>query len=120
MSLVVKAKVKEVIKDCNTASDFVDAVSGMLEKILADAVVRAKDNGRRTVMGRDVAFAFCPDLGTPKENIIVKSKIKELVGDCNVAGDLADMLNKVGIKLILFAEKRALDNSRKTVMAKDL
>lgn len=119
MSLVVKAKIKEVIKDCNIASDFVDAVSEMLGKLLTDAVARAKDNGRRTVMGRDVAFAFA-GLAIPKENIIVKSKIKELVGDCNVAGDLADILNKVGVYMILLAEKRALDNSRKTVMAKDL
>jgi len=53
------------------------------------------------------------------EMIVVKSKIKELAGDCNVAGDFAEALNKVAVKLVKNAAKRAEANGRKTVQAKD-
>ncbi len=54
------------------------------------------------------------------EMLIVKSKIKELVKDCNVAGDFADGLNEVVIELVKKAEKRAVDNGRKTLQVRDL
>jgi histone H3/H4 len=52
--------------------------------------------------------------------IIVKAKIKEIAGDYNVAGDVAEALNKKTEQLIKDACERAKANNRKTVMAKDL
>jgi len=52
--------------------------------------------------------------------IIVKSKIKEVVGNCNVAGDFSEKLNEIAVKLTKDAEKRAQANSRKTVQGKDV
>jgi histone H3/H4 len=52
--------------------------------------------------------------------VIVKAKIKENVGDANVASDFIDALDAEVKVLIRKAVKRAEGNSRKTVMAKDL
>ena len=53
------------------------------------------------------------------ETIVVKSKVKEVAGDCNVAGDFADALNGVAVELVKQAAKRAEANGRKTVQGKD-
>ncbi len=52
--------------------------------------------------------------------LIVKAKIKDAAGSYNVAGDLAEALNKKVEQLIKDAVVRAESNGRKTVMAKDL
>lgn len=54
------------------------------------------------------------------EMIVVKSKIKELAGDCNVAGDFAEALNEVAVELVKKAGARAEANGRKTMQAKDV
>lgn len=51
---------------------------------------------------------------------IVKSKIKELVGEINVGGDFADALDAKVESLIKEAVKRAEANGRRTIMAKDI
>ncbi len=51
---------------------------------------------------------------------IVKSKIKELVGEVNVGGDFADALDAKVEQLIKDSVKRAEANGRRTIMAKDL
>ena len=53
-------------------------------------------------------------------SVIVKSKIKELTGEHNVAGDFAAALEGKVEALVRDAVKRAEGNGRKTVMAKDL
>ena len=52
--------------------------------------------------------------------LIVKAKIKEVAGEFNVAGDLAEALNTKAEQLIKDACERAKANNRRTVMAKDL
>ena len=52
--------------------------------------------------------------------IIVRSRIKEIVGDLNVSGDFGDELEKKAIQLIKDACARAKANQRRTVMGKDL
>ena len=54
------------------------------------------------------------------DNLVVKSNVKNLVGNCNVASDFADALNEKLKKLVAEAVSRAEANGRKTVMAKDL
>ena len=54
------------------------------------------------------------------DNIIVRSNIKNVIPEHNIAGDFADALNKKVKEVIKEAAKRADANSRKTVMAKDL
>jgi len=53
VDLIVKSKVKEAI-DLNVASDVAKALNKKVEMILAEAVERAKANGRRTLQGRDI------------------------------------------------------------------
>ena len=52
--------------------------------------------------------------------LVVKSKIKEYVKECNVSGDFAETLNKEVQNLISKAEERCKANGRKTVQARDL
>ncbi|MBN2112479.1 DUF1931 domain-containing protein [Candidatus Woesearchaeota archaeon] len=52
--------------------------------------------------------------------IVVKAKIKEIAGDYNVAGDVAEALNKKVEQMVKDACARAEANGRKTLMAKDL
>jgi histone H3/H4 len=55
--LVVASKVKAYIKEkgeCNTSGETIDALSRVVEKLLDDAIRSAKDQGRKTVMARDV------------------------------------------------------------------
>ena len=53
------------------------------------------------------------------ESVIVKSRIKEVAKDCNVSSDFAEGLNKVACDMIKDASRRAKDNGRKTIQAKD-
>jgi histone H3/H4 len=52
-------------------------------------------------------------------DLIVKSKIKEVASDCNVASDVASALDENAEMLIKKASKRAEANGRKTIQAKD-
>ncbi len=58
MSLVVKAKIKEYAKVddklLNVSGDFADRLSERVECMIKDACKRAKDNGRNTVMAKDL------------------------------------------------------------------
>lgn len=58
MSLIVKAKIKEYSKiddkALNVAGDFADALSAKVEQLIKDACRRAKENGRSTVMAKDL------------------------------------------------------------------
>ncbi|MEA3254413.1 MAG: DUF1931 domain-containing protein [Candidatus Altiarchaeota archaeon] len=54
------------------------------------------------------------------ELLVVKSKIKDYVGDMNVSGDFAGALSEKIEGLIRDAAERAKANGRKTVQARDL
>jgi histone H3/H4 len=62
--LVVASKVKTYIREngeCNTAAEAIEAISKVVEKILASAVENAKGQGRKTVMARDVVVPVTTD-----------------------------------------------------------
>ncbi|OYT43744.1 MAG: DUF1931 domain-containing protein [Candidatus Aenigmarchaeota archaeon ex4484_56] len=54
--LVVQSKVKDVVKeeDMNMSGDFAEALSTKVEKLIKDAIERAKANGRKTLRGYDL------------------------------------------------------------------
>lgn len=117
--LVVKAKIKDVCPGFNVAGELADALSAKISAAVDDAMKRAESNGRKTVMGKDVAFSFAAKVKAG-ENLIVKAKLKEAAEGYNVAGDLADALNTYAHYLLKAACERAEGNQRKTVMGKDL
>ena len=53
-------------------------------------------------------------------DLIIKSKIKEAVPDLNVAGEVAEELNKKVLHLLEEASRRAKENGRRTLQARDL
>jgi len=54
MTVIVKAKIKEIAGECSVSSDFPDALDRKVTEIIKDACRRAKDNSRRTVMAKDL------------------------------------------------------------------
>ena len=54
------------------------------------------------------------------ELLVVRSKIKEFAKNMNVAGDFADVLSQKVSEMVKQACKRASDNGRKTIQARDL
>ncbi len=58
-SYVVKSAVKDAIAKgkCHSSSDVIDALNGMVDWYLKEAVARAKANGRKTVRGHDICAA---------------------------------------------------------------
>ena len=55
-----------------------------------------------------------------KMALIVRSRIKDIAGEFNVAGDFADALEKKAEQLVKDAIERARANNRRTVMGKDI
>lgn len=57
--LVVRTQIKEILKESslgvdNVAADFMVQLDEKVKQLILDAAKRAKENGRRTVMGKDV------------------------------------------------------------------
>tara|TARA_Y100000310_G_scaffold122741_1_gene121453 strand:+ start:761 stop:937 length:177 start_codon:yes stop_codon:yes gene_type:complete len=57
--LTVRTQIKEILKDStygieNLSSDFIEELDEKVKQLILDAAKRAKDNGRRTIMARDV------------------------------------------------------------------
>lgn len=55
--LVVTSKVKKFIKEkgqCNTSSETVEILSKAIERLCEKGVEHAKQDGRKTVMARDI------------------------------------------------------------------
>lgn len=116
--IVVKAKVKDIAKGANVSGDFAEALDKFARECIEDAVKRADDNGRKTVMAKDIPG--CYTAGKTDNMLVVRSKLKDVVKGYNVAGDLADALNNVLNTAVGKAVERADANTRKTVMGKDL
>jgi histone H3/H4 len=53
-------------------------------------------------------------------DIIVKSKLKEVIKELRISADLARALNKKVEQILKEAEERAKANHRTTVMAQDI
>ena len=58
-NLVVRTQVKEILKESglgldNLSADFMDKLDEKVKQFILDAAKRAKENGRRTIMGKDV------------------------------------------------------------------
>ena len=58
-NLVVRTQVKEILKESglgldNLSGDFMDTLDEKVKQLVLDAAKRAKENGRRTIMGKDV------------------------------------------------------------------
>ncbi|MFH1134094.1 MAG: histone-like protein [Nanoarchaeota archaeon] len=51
---VVKAKIKDAIPNFSVASDFPEALNAKVEAVIKEAARRAEENGRKTVMPKDL------------------------------------------------------------------
>ena len=55
--ITVRTQVKEIVKEAgidNIATDFFDKLDEKVAKVVKDCCRRAKENGRKTLMGKDV------------------------------------------------------------------
>jgi histone H3/H4 len=53
-------------------------------------------------------------------DLIIKSKIKDAVPELNVAGEVAEALNKKVESILKEASERAKQNGRRTLQARDI
>jgi len=54
------------------------------------------------------------------QTLVVKTKVKEIVGKLNITAEYFEMLNVKAEELIKESMRRAEKNNRKTLMARDL
>ncbi|PIN76186.1 DUF1931 domain-containing protein [Candidatus Woesearchaeota archaeon CG10_big_fil_rev_8_21_14_0_10_36_11] len=57
--LTVRTQIKEILKESglgveNLSADFIETLDKKVKQLILDAATRAKENSRRTVMGKDV------------------------------------------------------------------
>ncbi len=57
--VTIRTQVKEILKESglgldNISADFMEKLDEKVKQLILDAAKRAKENGRRTVMGKDV------------------------------------------------------------------
>ena len=57
--LTARTQIKDILKEStygveNISADFMDKLDEKVKQLILDAAKRAKDNGRRTIMGKDV------------------------------------------------------------------
>lgn len=57
--LTARTQVKDIMKESglgvdNLSNDFMERLDKKTKEMILDAIKRAKENGRRTVMGRDL------------------------------------------------------------------
>lgn len=57
--LIVRTQIKDVLKQSglgveNLSGDFMEKLDEKVRQLIVEAAQRAKDNGRRTIMGKDV------------------------------------------------------------------
>jgi len=57
--VVIRAQIKEIMKEAglgvdNIGNDFQERLDEKVKQLIIDALKRAKENGRRTVMARDI------------------------------------------------------------------
>ncbi|MFH1916186.1 MAG: DUF1931 domain-containing protein [Nanoarchaeota archaeon] len=53
-TVIVKAKLKELVKGYNVSGDFAEALDAKVKTLIDDAMKRAEGNGRKTVMAKDI------------------------------------------------------------------
>ncbi len=57
--LTVRTQIKDILRESglgvdNISGDFMDKLDEKVKQLILDAAKRAKENGRRTIMGKDV------------------------------------------------------------------
>ncbi|MFA6460624.1 MAG: DUF1931 domain-containing protein [Candidatus Woesearchaeota archaeon] len=57
--ITVRTQVRDILKESETgvdniSNDFMDKLDEKVKQLVLDAASRAKENGRKTVMGKDV------------------------------------------------------------------
>lgn len=54
VELIIKSKIKSAVPELSVAAEVAEALNKKVLKILEDASLRAKANGRRTLQARDL------------------------------------------------------------------
>ena len=54
VDLIIKSKIRNAVDGINVAAEVAPALNKKVQKILYEAVERAKANGRRTLQARDL------------------------------------------------------------------
>ena len=122
--LIVVSKLKNYIKttaDMNTSGNLAPALSNIVTELCQRAVQNAQNDGRKTVMDRD--FAFANSASGEGEVLVVVSKLKSAIksiAGLNTSGNVAPALSAIVRNIANQAVESARNDNRKTVMDRDL
>ncbi|MBC76929.1 MAG: hypothetical protein CME64_13025 [Halobacteriovoraceae bacterium] len=122
-SLLVLSKVKKYIKEkygCSTSANFFLPLNKDVGENLDQAIERAKNAGRKTVMGKD--FSFYVENPEVEDNLVVASKVKRYIKDrdgLSTSSQAFAQLSSRVQKICDASAQKALDAKRKTVMDRD-
>jgi histone H3/H4 len=118
--LITVSQVKEVIggADMRTDGSLPDALHERVTELLNGAVVRARENGRKTVRPEDLAGGSA---NNPR-SVTVASRVRSVISDADlrVDGSLPDAINGHVEGMLEEAIERARANGRSTVRPYDL
>ncbi len=123
-TLVVVSKVKKYIKatgELSTAGDFAEKLSELIHASCLKAIETAKENKRKTVMGRDFSF-FTEDTNV-EEVLTVSSKVKQMIKNesgLSCSAQVPAVLTYYVQQVCKQAIENAKADKRKTAMAKDI
>lgn len=118
--LVTVSQVKEVIGGAGMRTDgsLPDVLNGRVTDLLNGAIVRTRENGRKTVRPEDLAG------GTARNprSVTVQSRVRSHIGaaDLRVDGDLPQAVNGTVEWMVGQAIEAARANGRSTVRPYDL
>ena len=122
--LIVVSKLKNYIKttaDMNTSGNLAPALSNIVRQLCERAIQNAQNDGRKTVMDRD--FAFANSAAGEGDVLVVVSKLKTAIktmAGLNTSGNVAPALSGVVRNIANQAVENARNDNRKTVMDRDL
>lgn len=122
-NLTVVSKVKRYIKEksgFSTSSSFFEKLNEDLSQECSKAISAAQEKGRKTVMGRD--FSFYSEAQAPEEQLVVASKVKQLVKDkagLSTSSQVFPQLTLRVRRLCDLAIENTTRDKRKTVLDRD-
>ncbi len=122
--LVVASKVKKLVKekgDMATSAAVYEELTRHIEKICLGGIEKAKQDGRKTLMDRDIE-CNCPAT-TEEEILVVASKAKKYIkeqGDINTSGAVVGVLSACVKEVCLKGIEHAKADGRKTLMDRDI
>src|SRR5690554_5938487 len=122
-TFIVQSKVKKYFKEkhgCNSSAAFFNPLNDDVAKSIQQAIQKARNAGRKTIMGKD--FNFYMENPEIEESLVVASKIKRHIKETAQMATSAQAFEQLSCRIQKICDEsaaKALADKRKTVMDRD-